>query len=99
MSITTKYWLWSLGHAFFGGGTQVLAVAVIAPNDVGHQLVKLFITASALGAISVWQWLANQKNPYEPDTVSLKRLPDDVKASVIQALEAAGLDSKGQPTK
>lgn len=99
LSLRAKWVLWSLFHAFFAGGAAAVGMGVVAPHDIGTQYVKLFQAMVVLGVYGVWQWIAAQKNPYEPDTVSLKHLPDDAKLVVRGLLVNAGLDSKGQPEK
>lgn len=96
LSLSAKWYLFGLGQAFAGGFVGVYVVGgTIAPDIIsspGHVIGAGLI----LGVVGAAGWYSHLKNPYEPDSVSLKHLPDEQKAEVKQLLVDNGLTEKGK---
>lgn len=95
-SLSAKWYIFGFGQAFAGGFVGAFVLGGTVAPDVTSSPGHVITSGLLLGVVGALGWYAHLKNPYEPDTVSLRHLPDEQKAEVKQLLVDNGLTDKGK---
>jgi hypothetical protein len=96
VNLSTKWYVFGFGQAFAGGFVGAFVVGgTIAPEIISSP-AHVIGSGLILGVVGALGWYAHLKNPYEPDTVSIKHLPEEERVEVKKLLLDNGLTDKGK---